>query len=596
MLTGPASGEGTVSTLAGSSYGFADDTGTRAKFSRFLGIASDAAGNLYIADQDNHRIRKITPAGVTSTLAGSGQSGYLDSTGTVAKFSYPQGITLDAAGNMYVSDVNNHRIRKITPAGRVSTFAGSGIAGSVNGMGTAAQFDIPSGMATDAAGNIYVTDENSCLIRKITPAGLVSTLAGSGRGYADGAAAAAKFDSPTGITVDAAGNVYVADWQNNCIRKITPSGQVSTVAGGSQGFADGAGTAARFSHPYGLVLDAAGYLIVTDAGNNRLRRVSPAGIVNTAAGDSVSGTADGIGPAARFNYPSGITQTTAGAVFIADENNTRIRKVTLLPTIDGYIWSGGGRSRADTIKVSGNYTLRIFSGGCTSAVSQTIPVLIHPDSPVISASGLLNMCFGDSITLTSSVPAGNRWSTGDTTARITVRAAGTYSLFTVADVCTSAARAQVTVTVRARPAAPSITFAGGLLSATAGGTTYNWYLNGQLLPGFTSRTLPSQGPGFYTVRLKLSSGCFTPQSGAYEIVGLPGLLANNIQVSPNPFSSILRISGLTGTCSVKVFSAAGQLVYSALLADGAGDIDLERQPAGLYSLLLNGVVYKVVKE
>ena len=265
----------TVSTLAGSGeFGFAEGTGTSAQFWGPYGVAVDASGNVYVADEGNHRIRKITPTGTVSTLAGSGTAGFADGSGTDAQFYYPLGVALDASGNVYVADKVNHRIRKITPTGTVSTLAGSGTAGFADGGGTAAQFYSPYGVAVDASGNVYVADAVNHRIRKITSSGTVSTLAGSGTaGFADSDGTNAQFNNPFGVAVDASGNVYVADRLNHRIRKITATGMVSTLAGSIYGSADGAGTNAQFSSLEGVAVDASGNVYVADALNSRIRKI-----------------------------------------------------------------------------------------------------------------------------------------------------------------------------------------------------------------------------------------------------------------------------------------------------------------------------------
>jgi sugar lactone lactonase YvrE len=260
-----------VTTLAGSTLGSAD--GALAQFNTPTGVAVDAAGNVYVADQGNHRIRKITPAGIVTTLAGS-TAGFADGTGTAAQFDSPDGVAVDTAGNVYVADLGNHRIRKITPASVVTTLAGSGAPGSADGTGAAAQFNFPAGVAVDSAGNVYVADTSNQVIRKITPAGVVTTLAGSGAGSLNGTGAAAQFNLPRGVAVDAAGNLYVADQGNHLIRKISPAGVVDVVAGSTAGIADGTGPAAQFNNPRGVAVDTAGNLYVADRNNHLIRKIN----------------------------------------------------------------------------------------------------------------------------------------------------------------------------------------------------------------------------------------------------------------------------------------------------------------------------------
>ena len=327
---------GVVSTLAGAvgSPGSTDGTGSAARFNALAGIASDSIGTLYVTDSEDQTIRKITPAGVVTTLAGIlGSVGARDGPAAAALFNHPTSIAIDAAGTLYVTDSQNDAVRAITPAGIVSTIAGSpGISGSADGIGAAARFNDSFAISTDSQSNLYVSDGFNNTIRKITVGGNVTTLAGSASimGAVDGQSSAASFDEPYGITADPTGNLYVADVNNATIRKITPGGLVSTFAGTAKimGSTDGSGGAARFSEPIGVYSDSAGTLYVSDTNNNAIRKITPAGGVTTLAGGGTRGSADGTGAAARFFAPIGVTGDASGNIFVADTANSTIRAIT----------------------------------------------------------------------------------------------------------------------------------------------------------------------------------------------------------------------------------------------------------------------------
>ncbi len=372
-------------TLAGtSSSGVDDGAGSAARFYFPSRVAMDRAGNAFVADGRNFVIRKVTPAGVVSTVAGSaGLAGSADGQGAAARFggrigtAEPiQGLAIDSGGNLFVADGGNYTIRKVTPDGTVTTFAGTaGAAGSADGTGNAARFSSLRGLTIDASGNLFALDNQ--YIRKINPAGVVSTVTGvggmptdivvdalgnfyltdyasvikvapngastvlagtntsngAGAGYADGTGDAAKFSAPGGIAIDGAGNLFVADTWNCAIRRVTPAGVVTTVAGGAGviGSEDGVGSAAHFLIPAGLAVDATGNVIVTDTGNNTVRKITPQGTVTTLAGlpnDKSFGSVDGVGAAARFNNPYGIAVDVTGVCYVADSTNHVIRKVS----------------------------------------------------------------------------------------------------------------------------------------------------------------------------------------------------------------------------------------------------------------------------
>ncbi len=341
---------GDVTTLAGLSggSGAADGPATVARFYTPNGLAADNSGNIYVADSFNNEVRKITPSGQVTTLAGLAglyyyQGGFVDGTGVDARFFNPRGVAVDTGGTVYVADSGNYSIRKITPTGVVTTLAGSGgwPGGSADGTGTAAKFRNPTGVTVDTAGMVYVADSSNCTIRKITPAGVVTTLAGSAgqSGYADGTGAAAQFLYPSGIAVDPSGTLYVADTFSYTIRKISPAGVVTTFAGtpNVSGHLDGTGTAAQFFSPNSVSLDRTGNIFVTeDAVNNPLsrgntiRKITPNGVVTTIGGSSdYFGSEDGLGLAATFNSPAGITVDSANNLYISDAGNNAIRKGVL---------------------------------------------------------------------------------------------------------------------------------------------------------------------------------------------------------------------------------------------------------------------------
>jgi sugar lactone lactonase YvrE len=404
-------------TLAGlSSVGSADGPGNMARFSWPSSLAIDSNDNLYVTDESNHTIRKITPAGIVSTLAGTpGVRGTADGSGSTALFINPEGIAVDNAGNVYVADKVNSAIRKISPIGVVTTLAGlPGRTGSVDGTGSDARFYAPGGVAVDATGNIFVADTLNNTIRKITPAGLVTTLAGQAGvfGKADGTGANASFFYPLALAIDSTGNLYTAEIGNYLVRKITPAGVVTTVSGndgpiisvaitidrtgnlfasnkgtirkvkpdgtstilaGTEnvlGSADGTGAAAQFRAPFGFVADSAGNVFVADRDNNTIRKITPAGVVTTFAGlapENSTGTSDGMGSAARFKQLASTAVAPSGDVYVADSLNSVVRKISPAGVVTTVAGSAGQKGNADgkgnTARFSAPYGIAIDPSG-----------------------------------------------------------------------------------------------------------------------------------------------------------------------------------------------------------------------------------------
>ncbi len=434
MIYSPRFAFSTLSGRAGE--GSTDGPVATARFRSPNGVALDREGNLLVIESGNATVRKISPAGIVTTLAGTaGVTGRADGVGRAASFVTPAGIAVDNHGNAFVTDSTANTIRKITPAGVVTTFAGSGSRSVLDGVGTAARFLGPAGIAIDRANNLYVADSAGYTIRKITPAGVVTTLAGdpiSGTvdSSHDGTGSAAHFLFPRGLAVDGDGNVFVADTGNHVIRRITPAGVVTTIAGLARnpGNADGFGTEVRFSSPSALAIDGLGNLIVADTGNRTIRRVMQLGLVTTTMGGlrGVGGSDDGTGSYARFGDVTGIAINVAGQgeLYVADRSNHLIR----------YASQATGNEPGPTITTQPAAQSVAFGGSITLQVQAT------------SSTGMLYLWYRDGVPLlgetrpTLTIPAANAGHAGNYHVVITSLFGRTLS-------------ATATVTVAAPPAA-----------------------------------------------------------------------------------------------------------------------------------------------
>ncbi len=335
-----------ITTVAGNgTAGFSGDGGqaTAAELNWPFDVANDAAGNFYVADALNYRVRKVNAAGVISTFAGTGTSGYNGDNiaATAANLSLVTGVSTDAAGNVYIADFTNSRVRKVNAAGIITTVAGNGTFGfsGDGGQATAAGLYFPVNVTFDGAGNMYISDYVNYRVRKVTAAGIISTIAGNGTaGFSGdgGQATAAEINCVSFVATDAAGNIYLSDDQNNRIRKITAAGVISTIAGTGTGGYNGDGIQATSAEVFfstgngGSALDLAGNMYVGDYGNNRIRQINAAGVITTIGGNGIAGFSGDGGPAtaAELKFPFGISIDGGGNIYIADEENSRIRKIT----------------------------------------------------------------------------------------------------------------------------------------------------------------------------------------------------------------------------------------------------------------------------
>jgi sugar lactone lactonase YvrE len=311
-----------VTTFAGNGTGgFVNGTGTAAQLWNPQAVAADAQGNLYVADQFNHVIRKITSTGVVSTFCGNGTIGHVDGPAATAEFYSPAAIAVDTQGNVYVADQGSNDIIKISSAGVATTIAGIEAAGYINSTtGTKAAFNNPRGIAVDGQGNIYVADAGNHRIRKITAAGVVTTLAGNGyAGAVDSDGADAEFNQPYGLAINSKGVLYVADYNNHLIRSVASDGTVTSYVGNYY-------ESSFLGNPAGIAFDSNDNLYISDA-TGRILKFNGTVLYTVAGAINTTNFADGAGTAAQFNSPLGLT-VVQGNVFVADYNNNRIRKIT----------------------------------------------------------------------------------------------------------------------------------------------------------------------------------------------------------------------------------------------------------------------------
>ena len=340
IVLGQSAAEWPITTVAGSGTGgFSGDNGRAvdARLNNPTGVAVDRSGNLYIADQTS-RIRKVNVSGTITTFAGGGSSLGDNGPAVDAQLSYPDDVAVDRSGNLYIADTSNHRIRKVDTSGNITTVAGTGASGWNGDTRTATMSTLknPSGVAVDRSGNIYIADCGNHRIRKVDSSGTITTIAGGGSSLGDdGPATSARLNCPSGVALDSSGNLYIADQSNNRIRKVDSSGTITTIAGGGSSLGDdGPAVDAQLNIPYRVALDGSGNIYVADYSNNRIRKVDSSGTITTVVGTGTAGFAGDGGRAAQaqLNFPIGVALDGSGNIYIADSLNHRIRRLDAPPS------------------------------------------------------------------------------------------------------------------------------------------------------------------------------------------------------------------------------------------------------------------------
>jgi sugar lactone lactonase YvrE len=390
-----------ITTIAGNTSASSLGDGGLAFFALLDGpvdLAMDGNGNLFVCDKNHFRIRKIDTAAVISTIGGNGTLGFSGDGGPATAASiHTSGITVDRHGNIYLGEYNGGRVRKITSAGNISTFAGTGVAGYTGdgGPASAAKISLPSYLAVDNSGNIYISCNNNC-IRKVDTAGIISTFAGTGTlGFSGdgGPALAAQISIPSGLAFDRAGNLYFGDVQNQRIRKISTSGIISTIAGtGTFGYSGDGGpaTAANLYYPGNIVLDSLGNIYVSFMLNNCIRKISATtGIISTIAGIGIrSYSGDGgLATRAGLDYPCGLAIDSTGNLYIGDYSNNRIRMISCI-----YVPNPGIITGIDSVCIGGNVNLTDTVSGGTWNSSNTAIATINASGVVTGvAPGLVTL-------------------------------------------------------------------------------------------------------------------------------------------------------------------------------------------------------------
>jgi len=576
LSAAPVCGQGIITTVAGNGQmGFSGDGGpaTAASLIYPTGVALDAAGNLYIADYGDSRIRKVSAGGIITTVAGGGTSFPGDGgPATAAALFYPTGVALDAAGNLYIADYGDSRIRKVSPSGIITTVAGNGTSAfsGDGGPATSASLNSPVAVAVDAAGNLYIPDYENSRVRKVNPSGTISTVAGNGVkafGGDGGPASAASLVWPFGVAVDAAGSLYIADNGASVIRKVSPSGIITTVAGnGTSAFSGDGGpaSAASLVRPCGVAVDAAGSLYIADCGPSVIRKVNPSGTISTVAGNGTAAFSGdgGAATAASLSNPTGVAADAAGDLYIADEYNNRVRKVApacsyaISPASATAAAAGGSSSVAVTAPT-----------GCTwTAASNASWITITSGN---SGNGSGTVTYRVALNTSTSTLTGTLTIAGQT---FTVTQVGATCSFTIAPTSASvpAAGGNGSVSVAA-PSACSWTAGSnaGWITITSGASgSGNGAVGYSVAPnaGSTARsgTLTAAGQTF-TVTQAVASGPMLLSGG---VVNAASFAPAPAAVAPGSLVSIFGVGLATATAGAPALPLPTSLSGTQVLMNG----------------------------
>ncbi|MVM31458.1 hypothetical protein GO755_15540 [Spirosoma sp. HMF4905] len=614
--------DGTITTVAGSTQGFSGDTGpaTSANLNNPAGVAVDGTGNLFIADKNNNRIRKVATDGTITTVAGNGATDFSGDNGPAinASLASPSGVAVDGTGTIFIADQTNNRIRKIALTGIITTVAGNGSFGfsGDTGPATSAALAGPTGVAVDGAGNLFIADPNNNRIRKVATDGTITTVAGTGSaGFSgdNGPATSAKLNNPTGVAVDATGNLFIADRDNNRIRKVATDGTITTVAGtGSAGSSgdNGPAISAKLNNPTGVAVDGAGNLFIADKNNNRIRKV--VGLtITTVAGSGTQGSSGDNGPAtsARLNTPSGVAVDGSGNLFIDDTFNHRIRKVTTGGTITTVAGNGspgtdGDNGPATSAQLNAPFGIAVDGPGNLFIADQANNRIRRVSAPAkvsVSPASSQSVCSGSTFSLTAIAanftPTSYTWtsqpsglSASGATPTFTapsVSTATTYTLTVTATDGTASPTASVTITINALPTATllssgTLTCATTNLTLTAGGgSTYTFSGPGIVSQNATSGTALVNASGVYSVTVATITGCTATQSTLVESNTTPPVA---ILISSGPLTASMTSATLiAGVGSSYNFAGPGIVSQDPVSGTAVANV------SGTYSVTVTSI-------